>query len=366
MLPFAVVLSLAALVTPFGGPSGTAPHLTPRTAPPRCANADAQPIDVLIKRSEDGSLGVLVDQDNTVVTVTAQPGLQVGDVIVGVDGDMLSGRPVGQALQPGAPQYTFAVVRQSATEAGDSVERALLQLIREASEGPGVLFFDEDNELAPRAEALVGNLEAVAAPLDDAALGAALRRGFWRLLVVSERKEAKGGLTGYGLAPFCSVLGSYQAFIDIKDEQTAQVVEVVANANLGSSNIAALKGTWRGAAADDVVETYERTEYGGAPELDAPAVENHWACTYLSERLRVCRLPARDGDDGAGAWRVYANLPADRAQDEIARLMAAPVAQAPRDGPPDWADTRLGGGYGRGGYGGGGFGDGPEPMPDRM
>ena len=62
---------------------------------------------------DDGGLGVLVDQENTVVTVTGQPGLQVGDKIVGIDGDPLSGRPVGQCLKPGEPQYTFAILRPS-------------------------------------------------------------------------------------------------------------------------------------------------------------------------------------------------------------------------------------------------------------
>ena len=89
-------------------------------------------------------------------------------------------------------------------------------------------------------------------------LAFALKSGFWRLVLCSEMETAAGGLTGYGLAPYCSVLASFQAFIDLKDEQTAQVVEVVANSNLGMSNVAALKGTWaKGGEGDS--STDERT-----------------------------------------------------------------------------------------------------------
>lgn len=387
----AILLLHGALLAPSpttrlpSGPLRPTTTVTPRAQPVRCIEGDQ--LDVLVRRGEEGGLGVLVDQDNTVVTVTAQPSLQVGDVIVGVDGEPCNGRGVGKCLTPGAPEYQFSIVRPSASDAAGSLERVLMQLVREASDGSqGIVCLAEDEEQAGRAETLVGNLEAAAATAgaarpDAEALGNALRSGFWRLILVSEPVLARGGLTGYGLAPFCSVRGSFQAFIDLKGEQTAQVVEVVANANLCKTNLAALKGAWKDAEAaqwaDDaagltaVVEKYERTEYGGSPEIDAPEVLNGWACTYLSDDLRVCRL--RDAADGHGVWRVYQRMPADAAQAEIGRLMDAPVAPLPRDGPPASWDDRLGGGYERGrgpAYGGGGFGGGggggPEPMPERM
>jgi len=362
-----VPTTLAALLLPTTRPLAPAP--THRAPSPRSAVA-GEALDVLIQRNEEGGLGVLVDQDNTIVTVTAQPGLRVGDVIVGVDGDPLEGKPVGQCLAPGAPSYTFSVMRPSSAEAAESLERVLAQFLRDGAsaaakpDAAAALCFADDDEQGSQAEKLVASLEEAGASAlpDDEALGAALRSGFWRLALVSQQQLAAGGLTGYGLAPFCSVRGSYQAFIDLKGEQTAQVVEVVANANTGSCQIAALKGTWHAAAEAGgvgVLERYERTEYGGQPEIGAATVENGWACTYLSERLRVCRL--HGAAEGEGEWRVYVKQPAGDAQADIGRLLEMFVAPIARDGPPDWADNRLGGGGG--GFGGG---DGPMPEPDAM
>ena len=105
-------------------------------------------------------------------------------------------------------------------------------------------------------------------------------------------------------------------------------------------------------------EKYTRTEYAGAPEIGAPEKECKWACTYLSERMRICRLLDSSGGEGedARAWRVYERMPSDAAQGEIGRLMSLPVATPPRyaDGPPDWA------------RGGGGLGGGPAAEPGAM
>ena len=390
MLGYIALLSVSALITPLRPRCGSA--LRPSVAPARAAVvrcAEGESLDVAVARNPKGGLGILVDQENTVVT-TEQPLLKIGDVVVGVDGELCNRRPLAECLTPGASEYTFSILRPSAAQAADSLEKVLFNFVKEQTTNtPGILCFageyDDENaqRSAERAEKLVASLEESAAtggamPTDEV-LGTALRSGFWRLLLVSDPTIARGGVTGYGLGPMCRVLGSYQAFIDIKEEQTAQVVEVIANANLGTSNVAALKGAWQldydagtevGLATSSigVAERYERTEYGGQPEIDAPTVTNGWACTYLSRRLRVCRL--REAGDGAGVWRVYAHLPADRAQDEIGRLMALPV-ERPANEPPEWfnRDDRLGGGGGGfGGGGGGGYGGGPmpEPMPERM
>lgn len=351
-------------------------------------------MEVQVMRGDDGGLGLLVDQDNTVVTVTAQPDMQVGDVIVGVDGDTCGSRPVGQCLTPGAPQYTFSIVRPSASEAAEALERNLRALIKDSdtAKAMGVAHFsaaedEEDASEAESAEKIVLGLETAetggtTVPSSEA-LGTALRSGFWRLILVSDEATARGGMTGYGFAPFCTVRGSFQAFIDLKGEHTAQCVEVIANANLGTCNVAAIKGVWSGGEASAsaeaaewagayganlaaVLEKYDRTEYGGAADIDASSVVNSWVCTYLSDRMRVCRL--RGTADGAGAWRVYERVTADAAQAEIGRLMSLPVAPPKQEGPPDWGDSRLGGGYerGLGGAYGGGYGDGPSPELDRM
>ena len=338
----ASILSVSALLSPLRPPIARLRV----AAPPCCTATEAQ--DFIVKRGADGGLGVLVDQDNTIVTNTAQPELQVGDVIVGVDGESLSGRPISECLTPGSPQYTFSVMRPSSAEAGESLERVLLQLVREASgDSPKLLCFADDEDAAARAETIVEGLESAAAsggllPSSEA-LGSSLRSGFWRLLLVSEASIARGGLTSYGLAPYCSVLASFQAFIDLKGEQTAQVVEVVANANLGSATVAALKGSWKGGDGAAVDERYDRTEYSGAPEIGAPKIDICSSCTYLSKRLRVIRMPA--SGDKPGAWRVYGLMAADAAQMEIGRLLELPVAPAARSNePPDWA--RRGGGGG--------------------
>ncbi len=95
----------------------------------------------------------------------------------------------------------------------------LLQLVKQASRSASeVVSFasgDADADDAGRAETLVSQLEAAAAGGGEAgpsadAVGAALRSGFWRLRLVSDAQTAAGGLTGYGLAPFCRVLGSFQ------------------------------------------------------------------------------------------------------------------------------------------------------------
>ena len=340
-------------------------------------------LEVEVNRGEAGGLGVVVDQDNCVVSVSAQPLLSVGDVVLAVDGEALNSRPVAQVLTPGKPQYIFSIVRPSAAEASKSLERVLLELARDVFQRqgrgtPGVYCLSDDEELGARVDNVVASLEEAGrgcdggAPTSVSALESSLAGGyFWRLLLTSEPAVAAGGLTGFGLAPYCSMLASFQLLKSMDEkEPTAQVVEVIANSMSGSSTVAALKGIWEGADAGTadahayagapaehvaaVRETYARTEYSGAPLAEAETVVCAWACTYASERLRVCRAGAADGANG-GAWRVYQRLPADKAQGEIGRLLAMPVAVSSER--PSWAAQDAMRGYER-------PGGGPAPTAD--
>jgi len=347
-------------------------------------------VDVTVRRNDDGGLGVVVDQDNTVVTVSAQPSLQVGDVIIAVDGEALNSRPVGQCLTPGKAEYEFSISRPSADRAAESLEKVLLTLARDQGgiigSGPPCIVCPAEEDLADRLESVVASLEADGGPrgqLSSASdLDAALAGGsFWRLIVTSDATVASGGLTGFGLAPYCSVLASFQFFKPQGEaDPTSQVVEVVANANMGASNLAALKGGWIGADADSaeahafagtagahaaaIQEVFTRTEYQNQPLAGADEVVSSYACTYVSKRLRVARVRGGEEEGTTGAWRVYQRLRADVAQNEIARLLSLPVKRDESE-VPDWAtrDDRLGGG-GFGSGGGGGYEPQPMPMPD--
>lgn len=345
------------------------------------AEAEVERFDTVVSRNENGGLGVVVDQDNTVVTVTAQPSLKVGDVIVGVDGDELAGRPVGRALKPGAPTYTFTVARPSAADAASAassaLERALVQLSREAADrrrdkgelpyrAPGVLRLDEerDGASAARAAELVRSLEEAEAGSPAPALAEALG-GFWRLVLVSDAQTAAAGLTGFGTDPFCSVIASFQAFM--AEEPTAQVVEIVQNANVRTSTVAALKGDWTAAGAEGGAgaprwdEMYPRLEYDGGAISGFEAEQTSWECTYLSAGLRICRAQIAGAELGADGevWRVYERLEPSKAKEEIGRLLELPVAA--KGGPESMDEARADWARRSGGQFGGG---GASPMPE--
>ena len=124
MITIAAVLPLAACWSPVALRSPVASLQTASVNYRARAPVASEAFDLVVSRGSDGGLGVVVDQDNVVVTVTAQPDLQVGDVIVGVDGIPLSGF-IGQALTPGAPTYTFSVKRE---DIGFQIRRRLLPL----------------------------------------------------------------------------------------------------------------------------------------------------------------------------------------------------------------------------------------------
>lgn len=402
MITIAAVLPLAACWSPVALRSPVASLQTASVNYRARAPVASEAFDLVVSRGSDGGLGVVVDQDNVVVTVTAQPDLQVGDVIVGVDGIPLSGF-IGQALTPGAPTYTFSVKRLASgvVDASASLERNLLQMVRLADderradrkaqfEGKifGLMSFEEGSESNGKAAALVDALEDAASkaassgggsgslvPSGTEELRVALNSGFWRLVLCSDAATSAAGLTGYGTAPYCTVLASFQAFLpenpDRPDLPTAQVVEVIAKQNTGSSLIAALKGGWEGSEASaGAVERYDRLEFDGTPEFQEEPIEQRWDCTYLSSSLRVCRMrTSADGAATEGEWRVYEKMEAGKAQAEIGRLIDTPLPKSrgeSLDDIPDWARARSTGAAGGYGLIGGGGGPGPMAEPDSM
>ena len=164
-----------------------------------------------------------------------QPSLQLGDVIIAIDGVTLDGKSAGAALTPGASSYTFTVSRDS-DAARLGLERVLLQLAAgqsadaapmPGSSQPGLRTFDSLGAFGAKAQGVVEALEAAHAAA-DASPGRAAHEleGWWKLVLTSSERLAAGGLTGYGTAPFCRSASLSQYF----DEESRQVqtIEVVA------------------------------------------------------------------------------------------------------------------------------------------
>mmetsp|Transcript_69284 Transcript_69284/g.184444 ORF Transcript_69284/g.184444 Transcript_69284/m.184444 type:complete len:149 (+) Transcript_69284:525-971(+) len=107
-----------------------------------------------------------------------------------------------------------------------------------------------------------------------------------------------------------------------------QTVEVVSDAKVGRSAIAALKGDFyvgklAGSGLVGVVEEYTKLELDEIRQTDELS-PFRWTCAYASDTLRVCRVEATD----SAPEELYVftkEESAAAAQDEIGRLMAAPV-----------------------------------------
>ena len=304
-----------------------------------CIRASASEIEISVERTPAGALGISVDEENVVATVADdQPALRLGDKILAVAGERLDGRPLAQVLQP-AESYTFTVLRGAADGAA-SLERVLARLLAEsesardsltpgeaAATAPGDfeaaqlrarLGMDVDEaeaapaELPEAAPALIDSLEEAGAPAD----AASTLLGFWKLCWPP---PAEADLTGYGAAPFCSVVASWTRFAE--KDPTAQVVEIVANENLNAHTLAALKGEWSVAAADGstrLVQDFSRREYGGQPTVEPMLCES--VLSFVGESL----LLVRAGDD-AEELRIFERCDGGAVQAEIGRLLEAPV-----------------------------------------
>jgi len=254
----------------------------------------------------------------------------IGDKITAVDGELVAGRHVSQVLTPGAESYTFTV-RRDAAEAAAAIERVLLELSTQAAAGtPG---------LEDKAKELMGALEAAADQPSSAEMSERIL-GFWRLRYTSgdDGRFTSAGLSGFGAAPYCTLLGQFQCFTKPDDptSPSAQTVEVISNSNLGSSNLVTLKGDFSGVASEEdssalVTETYDRLDYSGTPQL-GEVVEHHWQCGFIGASLRVCKVD--------GCLLLYERMDALDAQEAIGRLLSARVAPA-TDDMPRWQRADL-------------------------
>jgi hypothetical protein len=303
-------------------------------------------IEVSVRRTPEGGLGIQVDETNTVASCPGQPDLAIGDRVVAINGEQLGRRYLAEVLPPPAEFasiYLFTIERGSA-DAMDSMERRLERLTEMAS-ADTLAELAKDEVLTSKIVLLAEALEAAAEPQPEAAVAEALR-GFWRLAFTNGTMAE--GLTGYGTLPMCYVSGLFSAFTETKpdkpDVPTAQLVEVVADRNMGSSNVAALKGDWEvlppatleGRGLFDIAATYSRLEYAGSPtRADVTRVTE--TCVFLGESLRVgwCN----------GAVMVYQRSDPATAQREIARLIDLRVQRdgqkATRDDIPRWEQADL-------------------------
>ena len=325
----------------------SASHRASRVAAASMAVRPPEPtIEVSVRRTPEGGLGIQVDETNTVASCPGQPDLAIGDRIVAINGEQLGRRYLAEVLPPPAEFasiYLFTIERGSA-DAMDSMERRLERLTEMAS-ADTLAELAKDEVLTSKIVLLAEALEAAAEPQPEAAVAEALR-GFWRLAFTNGTMAE--GLTGYGTLPMCYVSGLFSAFTETKpdkpDVPTAQLVEVVADRNMGSSNVAALKGDWEvlppatleGRGLFDIAATYSRLEYAGSPtRADVTRVTE--TCVFLGESLRVgwCN----------GAVMVYQRSDPATAQREIARLIDLRVQRdgqkATRDDIPRWEQADL-------------------------
>ena len=191
-----------------------------------------------------------------------------------------------------------------------------------------------DEVLTAKIEGLAAALEAKAPPPADAAAARQSLQGFWKLVFASG--ELASGLTGFGQMPLCYVAGHFQAFTE--QSPPAQVVEVIGDGNLRTSNVAALKGDYELRGTPDglvsVAATYDRLEYGGSMQ-SADVLSVVEALTYVGGTLRLGRCE--------GELRIYERCDAAAAQEQIGRLMMAPVRSAGgrQDAAPRWERADL-------------------------
>jgi len=307
-------------------------------APPRpsallSAASAAPPLEVKVRRTAEGGLGIEVDETNMVASCAGQPDLEVGDRVIAVDGEALGERYLSKALTPGMQEYSFTVERQADAA---SMETLLARLTTQAeASANGLDGLADDEVLAGKISKLAAALEATAA---TAAADEEAMRGFWRLCFVAGAMA--DGLTGFGAMTSTYAACQFVAFSDAAPR--AQVVEVIGDLNLGSTTVAALKGDYE-LRDDDGAATlacnFDRLEYAGAMQ-SADVMTVVESVTFVGERLRLGRCN--------GELRCYARCDAAAAQTEIGRLLAAPVRRgaAGSDALPRWERADLNRGLG--------------------
>lgn len=297
-------------------------------------------VEVTVRRGADG-LGIEVDSDNVVLGSSGQPDLSVGDVITAVNGEPLSGRYLARAIDPEASEYTFTVDRTPGTCAR-ALEGALLFLGTDL-ETPSV--GEMDAEAQARVADVVAALERLSPSVAPADARAA-QLGMWKLML-STGPEAHAGLSGAGEPAPCTLIAHWQNLGE--GDPNAQVVEVIADQDLGRHAVAVLKGSAEYQPGSDappavgcVAERYGRLELGGSV-VSTNTVSVDRACTYVSEQLRIVRPLGAADERGQRAFSCYWRTTAEDAQLEIGRLAEArpggSAAPAAED-VPRWARSR--------------------------
>jgi hypothetical protein len=332
-LPIALVPSTAWAPTQARvGPS------TQQQARPRSSNRHvstvcvvAGELTVTVKRSSAGGLGIEVDERNTIATCADQPDLRVGDVIVAVDGVSLDNRPIAKVLER-KEEYSFTIERKEGSRA---LEDLLIRLARQAGE--------KDNS-GEDAEAIRRGVRQTVTQLQQQQGAPPTREsllGFWRRRYVSDPSLSADGVTGYGGLPSCKIMGSWQ-LLQSEKEPALQVVEVIADGNLGVHQLGARKGDWEVAeskGALNLIQHYSKLEYAGAMQ-SAELMMSENVVVYVSEDMRI------DVDDTAELIVVYERQPADVAM--VQQLLSSP-ADRDFDSMPLWERADLARRFDRGG-----------------
>ena len=178
--------------------------------------------------------------------------------------------------------------------------------------------------------------------------------GYWRLAFTSGADTfTEAGLSGLGAGDQFQMLAHFQRFATTAPE--AQTVELIGDATVGKARVATLKGSY--SAADGLVRTkqrglvgrlfrrskydfapsieeaYDELEFDGAIETGFRWFRRTWVCTFLGERVRVCReegggLAVYDRMEEGEALHLLEHLPRHRLEAE--RLGADPLDLAQR------------------------------------
>ena len=162
--------------------------------------------------------------------------------------------------------------------------------------------------------------------------------GYWRLAFTSGADTfTEAGLSGLGAGDQFQMLAHFQRFATTAPE--AQTVELIGDAAVGKARVATLKGSY--SAADGLVRTkqrglvgrlfrrskydfapsieeaYDELEFDGAIETGFRWFRRTWVCTFLGERVRVCR-------EEGGGLAVYDRMEEGEALREIERISTEP------------------------------------------
>jgi len=249
--------------------------------------------------------------------------------IVDTDEDgRVSWREFCNALLRASPPPPAAAPR-AAREVPATAE-GVLSLVEEVVERGGSVPFLVEYVEPELASALTQTLEQLEggfrAPSAEEELRSPLL-GFWKLLFTTSSSRAASGGTGCGKPPARTVLGSYQTFLsppEGSETPSLQTVEVVADGEAGKALLAAAKGdyylgTLASSGALGVVEDHTRVEYDGAARFEAQPPPCRWSAAFVGDTLRVSR-------EENGALSVYAKTENGAVQEEIAKLLATPIA----------------------------------------